>query len=425
MVDVSFDAVADSKLRGCLQNLSMSFALSEEAVGRLRASGAQVLRDSAAFRSSSKAWRSRGDRKNSGRHENGMMKNLTFRISITAAVMLILLLPVASPRAATPEAPNGKALAGKLLTYLGLDPAKRTQLETGAVVDNGLSGQEKLPEEIVAAGAMLLVKAPDASTVVDAFLHAETFRRIHGVQRYRALEGGSAELAAFSTMSIPDVGRLQELLKAPAGNLNLDTSEAEKLKSLSSTAGDLESRVRSTLAEIFAARLNAYVRQGLPGVQPYVRANGDVVDPAVELRAAIRGLAFLADEFPGFVDALGAPATAASSRLTRQYYWMERRVEADNVLALSAELRRRDAQVAIGADVHFYASREYNSMLTVIGVIPYEEQWMVFVINQTFTDQVLGFGSSVRRSMGRNLVATELGKQLAETRRRLATAATK
>ena len=53
------------------------------------------------------------------------------------------------------------------------------------------------------------------------------------------------------------------------------------------------------------------------------------------------------------------------------YYWMQRRVEADNVLALSAELRRRDARVAIGADVHFYASREYNAMLTVIGVVPY------------------------------------------------------
>ena len=50
VVDVSFDAVADSKLREYLQNLPTSFALSEEAVGRLRASGAQVLRDSAAFR---------------------------------------------------------------------------------------------------------------------------------------------------------------------------------------------------------------------------------------------------------------------------------------------------------------------------------------------------------------------------------------
>ena len=50
VVDVSFDAVTDPKLREYLQNLPTSFALSEEAVGRLRASGAQVLRDSPAFR---------------------------------------------------------------------------------------------------------------------------------------------------------------------------------------------------------------------------------------------------------------------------------------------------------------------------------------------------------------------------------------
>jgi hypothetical protein len=185
-----------------------------------------------------------------------------------------MLLPVASPGAEPPEAPAGKSLAGKLLSYLGLDQGKRVQLESGDVVHNGLSGREQLPEEIVAAGAMLLVKAPEAGAVVDAFLHAETFLRIHRVQRYQALGGGSVELGAFSTMPLPDVGRLQELVKAPQRNLNLNTGEADKLKSLSPTAGDLESRVRSTLAEIFAARLNAYARRGLPGVQPYVRATG-------------------------------------------------------------------------------------------------------------------------------------------------------
>ena len=348
------------------------------------------------------------------------LKPLTSRIFFTAAVVLMLL-PVASPGAEPPQAPDGKSLAGKLLGYLGLDQAKRAQLESGAVVTNGLSGREQLPEEIVAAGAMLLVKAPEAGAVVDAFLHAETFLRIHRVQRYQALAGGNVELAAFSTMPLPDLGRLQEFVKAPARTLNLHTAEAEKLKSLSSTASDLESRVRSTLAEIFAARLSAYARQGLPGVQPYVRVNGEVVDPAVELRNAFRGLAFLADEFPGFVDALGAPTSGPSSQLTRQYYWMERRVETYKVLTLSAELRRRDGQAAIGADVHFYASREYNAMLTLIGVLPYGEEWMVFTINHTFTDQVQGFGSSARRAIGRDLVATELGKQLAETRRRLVT----
>jgi len=342
-------------------------------------------------------------------------------ISFAAAVVLMLLLPVASPGAEARDAPDGKSLAGKLLSYLGLDQAKRAQLESGDVVNNGLTGRQQLPEEIVAAGAMLLVKAPDAGAVVDAFLHAETFLRIHRVQRYQALGGGTAELGAFSTMPLPDVGRLQELVNAPARNLNLSPVEAEKLKSLSPTAKDLDGRVRSTLAEIFAARLNAYAREGLPGVQPYVRANGEVVNPAAELRNAIRGLAFLADEFPGFVDALGAPSSGANSRLTRQYYWMERRVEAGNVLALSAELRRQEPRTAIGADVHFYASREYNAMLTLIGVMPYGEEWMVFAINHTFTDQVQGFGSSARRAIGRDRVANELGKQLAETRRRLST----
>jgi hypothetical protein len=354
-------------------------------------------------------------------HVDWSMKPQTSRISFTAAVVLMLLLPFASPGAEAPEAPDGKSLAGKLLSYLGLDPAKRAQLESGDVVHNGLTGREQLPEEIVAAGAMLLVKAPEAGAVVDAFLHAETFLRIHQVQRYQALSGGSVALGAFSSMPLPDVGRLQELVKAPPRSLNLNTAEAAMLRSLSPTATDLESRVRSTLAEIFAARLSAYARQGLPGVQPYVRASGEVVDPAVELRNAIRGLAFLAGEFPGFADALGAPATGANSRLTRRYYWMERRVGADNVLSLSAELRRRDARAAIGADVHFYASREYNAMLTLIGVVPYGEEWMVFAINHTFTDQVQGFGASARRAIGRDLVANELGKQLAEARRRLST----
>src|SRR6185436_20055742 len=111
------------------------------------------------------------------------MKPLTSPILCTAA-FVFMLLPVASLAAGPPEAPDGKALAGKLLGYLGLDQAKRAKLESGDVVDNGLSGGQQLPDEIVAAGAMLLVKAPEPSAVVDAFLHPETFLRIHQVQRY-------------------------------------------------------------------------------------------------------------------------------------------------------------------------------------------------------------------------------------------------
>ena len=40
-------------------------------------------------------------------------------------------------------------------------------------------------------------------------------------------------------------------------------------------------------------------------------------------------------------------------------------------------------------------------------------------MNHTFTDQVTGMGSSLRRSIARNMVASGLAKQLEETRKRL------
>jgi NTE family protein len=50
VIDVSFDAVADAGLREYLQNLPTSFALPDEAVDRLRATAAQLLRESPVFR---------------------------------------------------------------------------------------------------------------------------------------------------------------------------------------------------------------------------------------------------------------------------------------------------------------------------------------------------------------------------------------
>jgi NTE family protein len=50
LVDVSFEAVADPALRESLQGLPTTFVLPDEAVDRLRAAAAQVLRESPAFR---------------------------------------------------------------------------------------------------------------------------------------------------------------------------------------------------------------------------------------------------------------------------------------------------------------------------------------------------------------------------------------
>jgi NTE family protein len=50
VIDVSFEAVTDPRLREYLQNLPTSFSLSDEAVDKLRETAAELLRESPAFR---------------------------------------------------------------------------------------------------------------------------------------------------------------------------------------------------------------------------------------------------------------------------------------------------------------------------------------------------------------------------------------
>jgi hypothetical protein len=338
------------------------------------------------------------------------------------ALVLASFLGTLIPHAATAAEPAaGQSVAVELMRYLGLDPAKtRPELESGAVVHNGLPDKEKRPDEIVAAGAMLLVKGRDAATVVDAFLHAETFLRVHEVTRYQALQGAEGDVAAFGSLPVPSTAQLTELVATPRRLLHLSVEEGNRLSGLAPPGADLGARVRGMLGEIFAARLKAFASEGIAGIEPYARENGEKVDPRRELRTAIASLAFVSGEFPEFLSALGAAREATPSGATRNYYWMDRKVEKTSVVALSSELRQRGGKAALGADIHFYASREYNSMLTLIGVIPYGDALLVFAVNHTYTDQVTGMASSLKRSVARNLVAGRLAKQLEETRRRLA-----
>jgi hypothetical protein len=337
---------------------------------------------------------------------------LNYRI-LRCALLALSLALLAAPYASA-QVGDGTRFTRELMGYLGLDPTKRLpELEKGAVVHNGVPSQEKLAGEIVAAGAMLLVRGKEASAVVDAFLHSETFLLVHQVKRYQALRPGAGDGPAFAELPLPDSKRVAELVKAPRRALNLSVAEGDRLAQLDPAAPDLAGRARAVFAEILAARLRTYGARGVEGVEPYVREGGQVVDPRVELRAALGSLSFVRDAFPNVLEQLAAAGPEC------RYYWMERSVEREQVLVLSAELRTRGAASALGADIHFYSSSQYNSMLTVVGVIPYADASLVFAVNHTFTDQVTGMGSSVRRSIGRNLVASQLAQQLEETRKRL------
>ncbi|MDO9139331.1 MAG: hypothetical protein Q7U38_03255, partial [Methylobacter sp.] len=58
----------------------------------------------------------------------------------------------------------------------------------------------------------------------------------------------------------------------------------------------------------------------------------------------------------------------------------------------------------------------YNSNQLSIACLPYRDGSLIFYANRSFTDQVTGFGSSVKHSIGREQMRGEIVKRLVNLR---------
>ena len=301
---------------------------------------------------------------------------------LVAACLALLVMPLCGATASV------HPLAAELLHYLGFKPGDRgAVLEKGGVLQSGLTADEHFPEEVAAVGAMLLVNAVDAvdaDAVIDAFLHVDTFHRVHQVTRFEVLGADTAN--AFANFRFSSAGEVERIRRDPLKILNLSASEATSFRSGGSGSAD---PISQAMAQVLAKRLGSFISAGIAGIEPYQRAKRGPVRPDRELESALRSLALLADDYPGFLDHLrqGGPMERGS----RSYFRLDAPFQGVEVVALSSEVRQQFPDRAIGADLHFYASQGYNSMLTLVGVVPYDQRWLVFAINHTFTDEVLGF----------------------------------
>jgi hypothetical protein len=133
-------------------------------------------------------------------------------------------------------------------------------------------------------------------------------------------------------------------------------------------------------------RLRQFRSQGLQGTPYYVHEDGRRVTPGAQLQLAIRQIGFLEAQYPAVLAALRreAPGSGAAD-IQRADFWLEVPFADVTVLSLASEMRHAAADRALAADLHFYASRGYNAMLTVVGVVPYKTGGLVFAITHLFT----------------------------------------
>ena len=71
---------------------------------------------------------------------------------------------------------------------------------------------------------------------------------------------------------------------------------------------------------------------------------------------------------------------------------------------------------ALVAERQFYVGRSYNVSETVWGGLPAEAGTYVYYHNRTSTDRVTGAGGSVRKSIGRRMMQSEVLRFLEELR---------
>ncbi len=336
--------------------------------------------------------------------ENGLFKKQKIGCKVLIALTLSVTFPVFAANLPDSEG---------LIQQLGIQQQDVAKLNQGEVVFFNVA--ETNEKELAAGAAMYFPAAPskmvgliknkglasiDTEVTVEGTIPLQaTLDNFKGF----AFKTGSDEAANF-------------LAAKPGSQFNLSTEEFQVLQTASSAQPDAASQV---YRKILLQRWQAYRKNGLKGIATYDRGNGSEANPAGELRTATQNSKVLARYFPELYKAwLNYPA-ALPAGAEETFFWRNRNVESrPTAILVHRVMLSTDAGELILAR-QFYAGHSYNSNQLTIACLPYRDGSLVIYTNRTFTDQVTGFGSSLKHSIGGEQARGEMTKMLKNARKAL------
>ena len=315
----------------------------------------------------------------------------------------------------------------EVMTYLHFDAAERARVMRGEIV--GKDFREHDEKEIsVAVVTRIATPLPRLAEEIrkGELLHAD-----QEVLDFRASAPGTPleetfRNAGYTSKEGEEVRRL--LAALPGSTFNLSAAELDRLRAARTRfpggdcdrkpacAGELSGLYRGMLQE----RLARYQADGLNGVAPYDRGSGKKVLPAEELRHAAEDAELIRRAFPEFYRAFTEFPQEQREKYDSQFLWIKRRVQGRPAFALAHRLSDVRPDVALFAERQFYVGTSYNSLQTFVGLLPDGDRTILVYTNRTFTDQVAGFGSNVRHSVGRSKLMEAVTRIFETLRRRVA-----
>jgi len=216
---------------------------------------------------------------------------------------------------------------------------------------------------------------------------------------------GAGSLGDLSQLQIT-ASAAQAFQNAQAGSaLNLGTRE---IGAFSALQGGTQQAVQQQLQHMLLARFQAYQTSGLAGIAPYDRGGGNSANPGKELREASQGAQVLQKYMPKFQATLLGYPQASVPGMQQNFYWLNYNIDGTPTFVLTHVLGAADGAARAVVQRQYYVSTGYNCEQAIAGFLPVQGGTVVVYTNHTFTDQVAGFGGSMKRSIGRRMMASKL-----------------
>jgi hypothetical protein len=292
--------------------------------------------------------------------------------------------------------------ADEILTSVGLSADDKQRVLNGEFVTadaNAVSDRD-----LAVSMAFLVKTSPDVlsrQVVAGSLITSDA-----QVQSYSMFRNPGS-LADLAGLRIPS-DEAKALFGAKAGSaLNLSAAE---IAAFNAVPGGSQQAVQQQLQQMLLRRYQAYRASGLGGIAPYARGGGSDKDLAADLRKATEAAQNLEKYLPKFHAVLLDYPKGMAPEVQENFFWLRSIIHGKPTYVLQQTLAVADGAARAVAQRQFYVSTGYNGEQAVAGFLPVPGGTLVVYSSHAFTDQVSGFGGSMKRSIGSRVMADQLKK---------------
>ncbi|MHC4649494.1 MAG: hypothetical protein ACYTES_01395 [Planctomycetota bacterium] len=319
-----------------------------------------------------------------------------------------------------------------MASYLGFRGADVSKLLRGEVIEVKGQIEEGSDKEMAVGVAILLPTTLDKA--MEIIRSGRRFAVDPSVIDYRRMSRGAPSEADFADLgyTADEVKEVQQLLKVKAGSkFNVSQAEVERFRRLAKALKgknvkkdpSVREAVNAELRAILLERYLAYRQGGLEAIEPYSRGKKKQSSPAEELTLAVNEDALRDERLAPLIrenqQAWINYPEGGGEGIENDFFWAKTDVQGRPCFVLTHVMSFQDSKGGLIAERQFYVGHDYNSLNLVMGAVPVEGGIVMFYRNRTFTDQVAGFGSDMKKGIGRGQMHKTIVKLFKEAERQL------